>query len=331
MRKKIETSNYEEWFMDHLDGTLNQQEIESLQSFLALNPELKEELESMSSFQLQATESIALSHDVKASLKKEELEDEFIISLMESGNSISTSLSSKDRVLLSSYEKTILEADSKILFPDHESLKKKDGIIIPLWFKVTAAAASLFFAFLLLSPTDVERSYQARGPEQIKWDNAVENTTEPIQYASEENTKAPVESAEIKEKPLIVQEKLIPKKESNPLVKKEKDSLKYKAPVPLVQEEKILTQELPEETPLQVIDEHLLVQEIPTVKSPPHHVPVSSSLKDEKTISSALDLLKKVTANSEVLAIQEINERDPYIEGSLSLGSFSLSIKRKRK
>ena len=331
MRKKIDKSNYEEWFMDHLDGILNSLETESLQSFLVLNPDLSAELESMSSFQLHVPDSIALSADMKASMKKEELEDEFIIGMMESDNRAGISLSSEDLLLLYEYEKTRLKADSKILFPDHESLKKNDGIVILLWVKVTAAAASLFFAFLLISPEDVDRSYQARGPEIIKWNYAIENIQKPIQLASEEQSLAPVQTIEIHERPLLVQEKVIPKKESPPLAKKEKDTLQNKAPIPVIEEEKILTQELPEETPKQVIEEPLFVQENPSVKSHPHHVPVSSSLKEGKTASSALDILKKVTANSEILAIQQVNEGDPYIEGFLFLGSFSLSVKRKRK
>lgn len=44
---KIDRSDYEIWFIDFLDGNLNEEQVQQLEKFLILNPDLREELEDL--------------------------------------------------------------------------------------------------------------------------------------------------------------------------------------------------------------------------------------------------------------------------------------------
>jgi hypothetical protein len=48
----IDRSNYEIWFIDFLDGNLNEKQVEQLELFLLLNPDLKEELDEMKDLEI---------------------------------------------------------------------------------------------------------------------------------------------------------------------------------------------------------------------------------------------------------------------------------------
>ncbi len=63
----INRENYEIFFMDYLDGQLSPKQLEALKVFLNDNPDLKEELEDLSGFKLEAKEQ---SFPDKATLKK---------------------------------------------------------------------------------------------------------------------------------------------------------------------------------------------------------------------------------------------------------------------
>ena len=52
----IERSNYEIWLIDWLDGNLSEIQVEQLQHFLSENPDLKEEFEELSLFNLKPSE-----------------------------------------------------------------------------------------------------------------------------------------------------------------------------------------------------------------------------------------------------------------------------------
>ncbi len=52
MKRKIDINNYEEFFLDYLDGSLSDKEITDLEKFLLENPELRDELEGMENIEL---------------------------------------------------------------------------------------------------------------------------------------------------------------------------------------------------------------------------------------------------------------------------------------
>ncbi len=64
---KPDRSNYEIWFIDWIEGNLNDQEVQELNLFLRDNPDLREELESFSFANLQPDDSI---YEGKELLKK---------------------------------------------------------------------------------------------------------------------------------------------------------------------------------------------------------------------------------------------------------------------
>lgn len=329
MRREINISNYEEWFIDHIDGTLNDEETLRLEEFLQTHPELREELDSFESIILEPC-STSITAEEKSQLKHPELDDEAIISMMESGESLTNFLDPSEALLLGQYARTRLQYDTRITYPDSASLKKRDAVIIPLWFRASAIAASLFFAMLLLLPDPAETSYVQREGQPTAWENTSDTPDEQI-FASE--SIAPANVQHPSPLPFDKAQDLIPasqKEEAPSWAEKEKDQKHERA---LEQEEpKPLLTELPiEKIAVKEVDEPALAEVQLETPSHPKHSPVSEGLKENRPATSALDILKKITANSDVLAIQDANEHDPYIEGSMSIGSFSLSIKRKRK
>lgn len=69
---KINRNNYEKWFIDYLDGTLDENSEKAVQAFLKDNPDLAEELESVGNIRL-APENVPFPG--KASLFMENAED----------------------------------------------------------------------------------------------------------------------------------------------------------------------------------------------------------------------------------------------------------------
>ena len=57
----------------------------------------------------------------------------------------------------------------------------------------------------------------------------------------------------------------------------------------------------------------------------------STEGESEQEYTSALDLLKRATAGSDLLAFNDIDKKDPYVQTSLKVGGFELSVKRKRR
>ena len=53
---EIDRSNYEIWLIDWLDGNLNDIQVEQLQLFLSVNPDLKEELSDLNALNLKPSQ-----------------------------------------------------------------------------------------------------------------------------------------------------------------------------------------------------------------------------------------------------------------------------------
>ena len=155
MMRKIDRYNYEEFFLDYLEGNLNDSEKKNLESFLALNPDLKEELDQMYLVELEE-ESITFD---KSSLKQIPFEadfEDFCVAKLEGDlkqveevaftEYLNDNLIGKAQYQL--YEKTKLKADINIIYPDKEELKRKDRKIIPYWLlSGVGVAASVVILF----------------------------------------------------------------------------------------------------------------------------------------------------------------------------------------
>ncbi|MFW5889832.1 MAG: anti-sigma factor family protein [Marinilabiliaceae bacterium] len=86
---KINRNNYEQWFIDYLDGMLDPHSVKELEAFLKMHPKLAEELDSIGNVRLEP-EHVSFSR--KASLLKESAEnvcperaDYLLIKQMEEG------------------------------------------------------------------------------------------------------------------------------------------------------------------------------------------------------------------------------------------------------
>ena len=95
MNRTLDISNYEEWFIDHLDGTLSAEEDSQLSAFLLSHPDLAAELEAMDEVQLEAKD-IAFP-DKSALLIPSEEELKLMMIAEEGGLAEMQSLSTSER------------------------------------------------------------------------------------------------------------------------------------------------------------------------------------------------------------------------------------------
>jgi len=125
---RINLDNYEAFLLDHMEGKLNVQDLAELKAFSLLHPELNIDLEQDSlPYLSKETENIDFNSDL---LKKEELEDEELISYLEGTLSLDKKVIfelklEKDKELqklLQSYQRTKLKADPYLVYEDKEFL-----------------------------------------------------------------------------------------------------------------------------------------------------------------------------------------------------------------
>lgn len=159
---KITSDNYEIWFLDYLEGRLDQEGREEVRTFLLHHPDLAGGLEAIST-PLSADTSVRFHG--KELLKKSRYDDlicfeETAIGSME--GDLSESQSSDFNSWLSrnpekqqdilTFKRTRLQPDAGIGFPGKKKLIKKPQATISL-VRIAAAAALLLLALLLFLPS----------------------------------------------------------------------------------------------------------------------------------------------------------------------------------
>ncbi|HIP32079.1 MAG TPA: hypothetical protein EYG86_04905 [Crocinitomicaceae bacterium] len=157
--EKISVFNYEAFYLDFLEGNLNEVDTVLFLEFLSANPDLKMEEDDLPIF---SEESIALDLKTKENLKHH-TEDElvvlaniehFLIAQVEGIISpekskevdsfvAANSVFSKEKAL---YNSAYFIADERIVFENKQSLKRKKAIVLWPYY---AAAASLLLAMLV--------------------------------------------------------------------------------------------------------------------------------------------------------------------------------------
>lgn len=167
---KINRNNYEEFFLDYMDGTLSPQQVAVLMLFLEQNQDLKEEFENMESFTLVPEEEI--TYTAKNDLKKT-----YSTTIINSTNyteyliaSIEGDLNETEKYALHSfvtnnkaiekelnlYKSTKLIPNTNVVFKNKQKLKHLSlGALRPLYYFVAAAAsiAILLGLFILFNQT----------------------------------------------------------------------------------------------------------------------------------------------------------------------------------
>jgi hypothetical protein len=159
---EIDRQNYEQYFMDYLDGILNEEQTEVLLAFLEFNPDLKNELAGLEKMHLTPDET---SYDSKDSLLRAESElakatilkdfDMYCISSMEQD------ITSEDEEILQEiiredsereatyrlYKTARLMPDETIVYPGKVQLKKR---FIGIPYRIILPAAAAVAAMLIL-------------------------------------------------------------------------------------------------------------------------------------------------------------------------------------
>ena len=159
---KLTRDNYEIWFLDYLEGSLEQGQMDEVRLFLSLNPDLAEELESF-------TPALSVDEGVifpgKYRLKKDSYEDPLFfetaaIAAME-GDLDQEELNSFEKWLaknpdkqeiIHQFERTRVKPDLSVTYPVKADLKKKTTVMA-FWFRVASIAAILLLAVFLFLPT----------------------------------------------------------------------------------------------------------------------------------------------------------------------------------
>lgn len=167
MKAIINIENYESFWVDYLDGKLTETDEERLFAFLEANPKISANLIDADDFMLPAPE---VKFPGKVNLKADHQIDNLLISKIENeisnedDNYITAEINSDSKIATSysQYQKTILLADTSIVFEGKKYLKKT--IVIP--FYRYAAAIAAVFALVFVSGYFLTRNKIEINPEQ---------------------------------------------------------------------------------------------------------------------------------------------------------------------
>lgn len=181
----VSRDNYEIFIIDYLDGNLKPLEVAELMLFLERNPDLKEELNIikkdsyLTSFKtnfpnkntLKVIEGVISKSNVQEYLIRE-LEQDLNHKEHEKLEAFIKANPKYDRHRVSLLS-TKLSADTSITYPDKESLKRKQGKVIPLYIKISSVAAALLF-LLMLQLDDNKKTLTRNVPSSNKVNKSIE-------------------------------------------------------------------------------------------------------------------------------------------------------------
>ncbi len=188
--ERISILNYEEYYLDFLEGNLNIEDAARFFAFLAANPELRLENENLPILEKSATD---LETSFKLNLKqKEAYQIDFHSDTITPENQESFMIADAERILSpekqveldgfigqnqalihlrNMYASLHLMPDKKLVFKEKSSLKKKKTI--PLWPFISIAASC---AFLLLIWNPSSRLKSEKNISQIEANDTIQRT-----------------------------------------------------------------------------------------------------------------------------------------------------------
>lgn len=197
----IDKSNYEIYFIDYFDGTLDAQQVAELFLFLEKHPDLKADFESFENIKLDAP---SISFSEKSTLKKNivtpENFNEYAVANLEG------SLSGEDKKMYNDFvasnasfkkehdlfSKTKLQPDLNIVFQNKHSLKRGQKVfrLTPLYY-TAAACILILLGFYFFSSFDKQQIQVANSQPEIKTavspTNKIEKINQPIENVVTEN------------------------------------------------------------------------------------------------------------------------------------------------
>lgn len=213
----ITRHNYEEFFLDYLEGTLSSVQRVALEDFLTKNPDLKIELEDMECPVLSKA-NVQIDSESLKEIPYRESFDDFCVARMEGDLSIENEIAfdsflEKNEAFKKEneiYKKTILIADSSLVFTDKDNLKRSSRKVVFWWyFSRVGVAASIVLLFSLWSIFyQFEDDYTHKENLTAK----VETTVSESNEIAESNTSIEVEElVKPEQKGLQSEEKASPK------------------------------------------------------------------------------------------------------------------------
>jgi len=188
----ITRNNYEEFFLDYIEGEIDAKEEAALRVFLIKNPDLKKELDEMMGMNLVCEKSHVRNES--SSLKEIPFQvnfDDFCVAHIEGDLSSYEETAFEDFITshpkkekeLKLYRKTKLEADTSIIFTNKKSLKRKNKTALFRQFVFTSLATAASIAILFsVWITEIENPSSNLEPELVS-----HNTS--IQIATPDSTK----------------------------------------------------------------------------------------------------------------------------------------------
>lgn len=183
---EINRSNYEIFFLDYFEGSLNEDQLASLMSFLEKNPDLKEEFNSFEMVEISEKPSIAFPDKFMLKVPETNLpvnEDNFEWFCIAS---LEQDLNSEEEQALQSYikknpekkrdfelyTKTILSPSEEIVFEKPQTLKRFQTtpflLTKQLWTYASAAAVVFIIAGLFFMMPQQKSDYEQTIAESIK-------------------------------------------------------------------------------------------------------------------------------------------------------------------
>lgn len=221
----INRENYETYFIDYLEGNLDELLVNDFIEFLQNNPDLKEEL---SLFETVSVEPENVSFSKKEKLYKEKYDsekefDKAAIACLEGDISkkektklyahISKHPEKKRAIIL--FGKTKLQPDESIVFSNKKSLYKRSGRkIFLLWSGRIAAILILAFAFFTIM--DKPTIEIAPSEKIVELEDTKEKTSTPVELkksAVKTEKEVPVKIKKVTTKPAV--KKVTPKTQTN--------------------------------------------------------------------------------------------------------------------
>ena len=155
--KIITRNNYEEFFLDYIEGEISATDKVTLESFLVENSDLKTELDEMMDMNVTSEDlTISCESNSLKAIPFHENFDDFCIAKIEGDldayeneafeNYISSNPNKEKELTL--YQQTKLEADKTIIFKEKKSLKRRNKGLILVRFVYTTLAAAASIALL---------------------------------------------------------------------------------------------------------------------------------------------------------------------------------------
>ncbi len=230
-KMEINRNNYEIFFLDYLDGTLSEKEIDCFLDFVRKNPDLQQELEDLDKFKLPE-QTVRFNAKNKLYKKKEELPAENYTAIAYLEGDLSQAESAEFLHLLKFQPqqekelellaKTRLIADQTIVFPNKKSLYKKT-LQRKLWYYSSAIAAILLIS-LAIAPvfqfhSSTEKTLKQPQFAEVKKEIPEEKTIETAAISSQnienektnrDQTEQAVVQAKIKTSQQVIQEEKTP-------------------------------------------------------------------------------------------------------------------------